>query len=153
MGITLRDIDTTNWTKCIFLTTDPDNNHYLLEEYVASNAVSLAQSKIEPGWITKAIYHEDTMVGFTMYGFPEDEQIFAICRLMIDHRYQRQGFGRKALELIIEEMTKNEDCSEIYISFEPENLAAKKLYGELGFEDTGRIVEDEILYCLQVGRN
>lgn len=58
MEVLLKDIDETNWLECIFLTTDPDKNHYLVEKFVASNAVSIAQSKIEKGWITKAIYSE-----------------------------------------------------------------------------------------------
>ncbi|MDN4088527.1 GNAT family N-acetyltransferase [Paenibacillus polymyxa] len=150
MGVLLKDIDKTNWTKCIFLTTDPDNNHYLLEKFVASNAVSIAQSKIERGWITKAIYDGDTIVGFAMYGYSEEKDFFEICRLMIDHKFQRQGFGKKALSLIIEEMSKNKQCSEIYISFEPENYSAKKLYEEFRFENTGKILDDEMLYCLKI---
>lgn len=146
--VLLKEIDKTNWTKCIFLTTDPDNNHYLVEEFVASNAVSIAQSKIEKGWITKAIYNGNTMVGFAMYGYSEEHGVFEICRLMIDYKFQRQGLGRKALSLIIKEMSKNKECSEIYISFEPENHSAKKLYEEFGFENTGKILEDELLYCL-----
>ncbi|MNW36523.1 Spermine/spermidine acetyltransferase [compost metagenome] len=126
MEILLKDIDKTNWTKCIFLTTDPDNNHYLVEEFVASNAVSIAQSKIEKGWITKAIYNEDVMVGFAMYGYSADNGFFEICRLMIDHKFQRQGFGRKALSLITKEMSKNKDCSEIYISFDSKNHTLRK---------------------------
>ncbi len=150
MEVLLKDIDEGNWEKCIFLTTDPDKNHYLVEKLVASNAVSIAQSKIEKGWITKAIYSEDTMVGFTMYGYSEGDNCFELCRIMIDHKFQRQGFGRKALSLIIKEMSKNKDCSEIYLSFDPENHSAKKLYEEFGFENTGKILDDEILYCLKI---
>jgi len=47
MTITLREIDENNWIECIFLTTNNKNNHPLLEEFVASNAVSIAQSKLK----------------------------------------------------------------------------------------------------------
>lgn len=47
-------------------------------------------------------------------------------------------------------MSKNKQCSEIYISYEPENYFAKKLYEELGFENTGKILDDEMLYCLKI---
>ncbi|AWB45552.1 diadenosine tetraphosphatase [Paenibacillus sp. CAA11] len=150
MEVSLKDIDETNWLECIFLTTDPDKNHYLVEKFVASNAVSIAQSKIEKGWITKAIYSEDTMVGFTMYGYSGEDNCFELCRIMIDHKFQRRGFGRKAINLIIEEMRKNKECSEIYLSFDPENNSAKKLYEEFGFENTGKIVDEEVLYCLKL---
>ncbi|GAB6989145.1 GNAT family N-acetyltransferase [Paenibacillus pini] len=150
MEVSLKDIDETNWIQCIFLTTDTDNKHYLQEEFVASNAVSIAQSKIEKGWITKAIYSDDTMVGFTMYGFSKEDQCFEICRIMIDHKFQRKGYGRKAINLVVREMSKIKECTEIYISFEPENHSAKKLYDEVGFINTGKMLDDEILYCLKI---
>ncbi|GIP19946.1 N-acetyltransferase [Paenibacillus sp. J22TS3] len=150
MGVLLKDIDETNWQECIFLTTDPEENHYLVEKYVASNAVSIAQSKIEKGWVTKAIYSENIMVGFTMYGYSEQDNCFELCRIMIDHKFQHQGYGRKALSLIIKEMSKNKECSEIYVSFDPENHAAQKLYEEFGFKNTGKIVEEEIIYCMEL---
>ena len=45
---------------------------------------------------------------------------------------------------------KIEDCKDIIISFDPKNIIAKKLYSELGFKDTGRVLYDEVLYSLKV---
>lgn len=150
MEIQLRDIDEKNWLECIRLTTDPQGQHILFEEFVASNAVSLAQSKIQEGWTTKAIYDADLMVGFTMYGFSREMDFYEICRLMIDYRYQRNGYGRKALEKILEEMMGVSDCMEVYLSFDPLNDTGRKLYGSFGFKDTGRIVDGELLYHLEL---
>ena len=100
MIINLRDITNENFIECIKLTTNKDDNHTIFEEFVASNAFSIAQSKIQDGWVTKAIYEDDTMVGFTMYGF--EGNFYEICRLMIDHRYQQKGYGTIALTKIIE---------------------------------------------------
>jgi diamine N-acetyltransferase len=41
----------------------------IFEEFVASNAVLLAQSKVQEEWISQAIYVGDTMVRFTMFGY------------------------------------------------------------------------------------
>lgn len=152
MKISLQGIDASNWTTCIFLTTDPQKEHKLIEEFVASNAVSLVQAAMEPGWTTRAIYHEETMIGFAMYGYSHSDQRFELCRLMIDYRFQRRGFGRQALRLIMDEMSRNPDCSTIYLSFDPHNDTAKTLYEEFGFQNTGHIVEDEWLYSLEVLR-
>lgn len=150
MEIQLRDIDEKNWLECTRLTTDPQGQHILFEEFVASNAVSLAQSKIQEGWTTKAIYDADQMVGFTMYGFSREMDFYEICRLMIDYRYQRKGYGRKALEKILKEMMGVRDCNEVYLSFDPLNDPGRKLYGSFGFKDTGRIVDGELLYHLEL---
>jgi len=62
MTINLRDITNENWIECIFLTTNKEGKHFVCEKFVASNALSLAQSKVQKGWITKAIYNGETMV-------------------------------------------------------------------------------------------
>ncbi len=135
MNLTLREIDESNWLECIFLTTNKDDKHFVCEKFVASNALSIAQSKIEQGWITKAIYHDDTMVGFTMFGYCTKNNFYEICRLMIARKFQGKGFGRMALEIVIEQMKNNTDCKDIYLSFDTRNAVAKKLYESLGFSD------------------
>jgi len=148
MTITLREIDENNWIECIFLTTNNKNNHPLLEEFVASNAVSIAQSKIEKDWTIKAIYSDDTMVGFTMYGYSRKYSFYEICRLMIDHRYQSRGYGRSALYQVIDRMRMEFNKPDIYLSFHSNNRVAKVLYEKIGFIDTGKVIDNEILYVL-----
>lgn len=153
MNIYLKDIDKENWEECIFLTTDNEGKHFLCEEFVASNALSIAQSKIEDGWITKAIYYEDTMIGFTMYGFSYEDNFYEICRLMIDHKYQGKGYGKVALGKVIKEMKNFKNCNEIFLSFEPENQIGKNLYKSFSFKDTGKVIDGELLYSLNLKTN
>ena len=153
--VDLRDIDNENWEECIFLTTNKDREHFVCEEFVASNALSLAQSKIQKGWITKAIYDGDLMVGFTMYGFNYEHNYYEICRLMIDSKYQGKGYGKRALGEVIEEMKQIEGCKEIFLSFEPDNRVAKRLYESFNFKDTGKRMsvqtnDGELVYSLKL---
>ncbi len=150
MNIYLKEINELNWEECIFLTTNKDGKHFICEEFVASNAVSIAQSKIEKGWITKAIYAENTMIGFTMYGHCYEDNIYEICRIMIDHKFQGKGYGKVALGKVIEEMKNFKDCNEIFLSFEPENQIGKRLYESFNFKDTGKIIDGELLYSLSL---
>ena len=151
MTIEFKDITDENWKECIMLTTNSDGIHTLLEEYVASNAVSIAQSKIQKGWIIKAIYANE-MVGFTMYGYSEVDSCYEVCRLMIDYKYQKKGYGKLALLKVIEEMKKIENCNEIYLSFDPKNVDAQRLYEKIGFVDTGKTSNDEKVYVLKLPR-
>ena len=61
MVITFRDINQDNFYECMRLSVRKD------QPFVASNAFSVAESKIFPFWITKAIYADEQMVGFLMY--------------------------------------------------------------------------------------
>ena len=59
---------------------------------------------------------------------------------MVDVEYQKQGIGRAALELALNEIsTKN--CRKINIIYSPKNSVAAKLYASFGFKQVG-IAED-----------
>ncbi|WP_307307463.1 GNAT family N-acetyltransferase [Neobacillus driksii] len=59
---------------------------------------------IEENWTVKAIYQNDMPIGFTMYGYSDELAGYEICRIMIDYKFQGNGFGKKALLLVIKEM-------------------------------------------------
>ncbi|MEH7273700.1 GNAT family N-acetyltransferase [Neobacillus vireti] len=88
-----------------------------------------------------------------MYGYSEELYGYEICRIMIDYKYQGNGYGKQALNLVIKEMVNLFKCDEIYITFVPDNEKAKQLYLSVGFKDTGRVinaVEDELIYSIIV---
>ena len=71
---------------------------------------------------------------------------------MIDKRYQGRGYGREALKLALDFIRtwpcgKAEFC---WISYEPENEMAGKLYASLGFEETGEMDGNEIVAVLKL---
>ena len=60
-----------------------------------------------------------------------------IWRFMIDKNHQKKGFGKEALRLVLEYIStfpcgKAKYC---WLSYEPENKAAKALYSSFGFEE------------------
>jgi diamine N-acetyltransferase len=136
MNVTLREITPQNFRQCIDLKVADGQ-----EEFVAANVISIAQTKIYPTFNPLAVYHEDEMVGFVMYGYDPDEEKFYLGRLMIEAQHQGKGYGKAATLAVIERMKQIEDCREIYLSFVPENTSAEKLYSSVGFERTGEISE------------
>lgn len=147
--IQLKEINKDNVVKACFLTTNKDAKATASEEFVAGNALSIAQSKYEPNTLVKAIYDDETMVGFAMYGIDEHDECWII-RFMIDHKFQGKGYGKNAFQLIVDDMINLYHPKEIKISIEPENVLAKKLYEKAGFVDTKVIEDDELvlLYTL-----
>lgn len=132
MTISLREIDAENFHQCLKLkVADGQKN------FVADNAVSIAESKIYPYLVPFAVYAEEKIVGFVMYGRDTDTGNFWLVRLMIDAQYQGKGYGKLATLAVIEKLNKEFDCREVYLSFVPENLKAEKMYSSLGFERTG----------------
>ncbi|MCU0500138.1 MAG: GNAT family N-acetyltransferase [Anaerolineae bacterium] len=147
MTITLQPITKDNWEIAIRLKVSDDQKHF-----VASNLYSIAEASFYPTAITNGIYEDDTMIGFTLYGYNDeaDQQGYWIVRLMIDQAHQGKGYGRAAMRLIIDALHQKPDCEQIFISFEPENDVARKLYASLGFVDDGRMIEGEVVYRLDL---
>lgn len=140
MNIELRDIDSDNFLECVLLKSEDVKGYHLFERNVTSNAFSIAQSRVEPNWIPKAIYAEDKMVGFAMYGFEPKYKFYFITRLMIHYKYQGKGYGKQAMLKIIDEIKKF-NCAEVYTSIVPTNAVAEHLYTSIGFISTGRTIE------------
>ena len=97
------------------------------------------------------IYEDDTPIGFLMIGFDtddhwEDAPIIAkgnynLWRLMIVEKYQNKGYGREAVCLALK-FIKTFPCGEAkycWLSYEPENKVAGKLYHSFGFVETGEM--------------
>ena len=124
--------------------------------YVASNLSSVASCYVlatnggQP--FPRIIYADEQPVGFVMlvYGHTGyDEPAFAagnycILRLMIDKQFQNRGYGREALARIIDFVRTYPagpaECC--WISYKPDNVAAKKLYESFGFHENGEIYND-----------
>ncbi len=111
--------------------------------FVAPNLYSLAESRFDVQMKPTAIYHDDEMVGFIMYGFDPDDGSYVVQRLMIDAAQQGKGYGRAAMVEAIKRMREEPDCRQIALSYVPGNAAAAKLYESLGFVKTGEIIDGE----------
>jgi diamine N-acetyltransferase len=141
MNITLKEITPDNFEDIISLKA---------QKYCASNLYSLAQAKVDSSLMPLAIYNEDTPVGFIMYGKdPDDNNEYWIVRLMIDFQYQKNGFGKKAMEMIIDEIKQDKSHDKIKLSTDPENTIGIKLYNQLGFTEIGEIIHGETVMVLK----
>lgn len=125
------------------------------EKFVAPNWYTIIQGHFEnlPVYVIYNGEGDDAvMVGLTMYGYAEDSEDgveikgYEIVRLMFDKDHQNKGYGRASLNKIIAELKANPECKDIYIMFEPDNVAARHLYTSVGFTDTGKVMNGECIF-------
>ena len=108
------------------------------------------------------IYHDDVLVGFLMVGYDTDDYWddapniakgnYNLWRLMIDRDYQHRGYGKQAVRLALD-FVRTFPCGKAnycWLSYEPENLAAKKLYHAFGFTETGDMNGTEVIAALKL---
>lgn len=143
--IALREITPDNFQKILDLQVRDDQRNF-----VASNVYSLAEAKVFPACVPLAIYAGEQAVGFLMYTFEERRREWWIFRLMITAGEQGKGYGRAAMRQLIERMSALPGCRQIFISFEPENAVAEKLYRSLGFVSNDEIFEGEVVFRLDL---
>jgi diamine N-acetyltransferase len=150
----IRPVTKDNWRALIKLQVREDQKHF-----VATNVFSIAQAQFgddyEGHWDLHpfGIFDDhDNPVGFVMYGHNFDHPSYQafILRLMVDEKYQGQGYGRFGMERMLEFLRADERVQAVGISYEPDNAAARKLYAGLGFVETGRMLEGEAEAILEL---
>jgi diamine N-acetyltransferase len=119
--------------------------------FVAPNAISLAQALFAPEAWYRAIYLDDSPVGFVMLADesqrvpPPEQPEIGVWRFMIDARHQGQGVGRAALGLVIEEVRRRRRFARLELSYVPGPGCPEPFYLGLGFRPTGRLDGREVV--------
>lgn len=136
------------------------------EDFVAPNDLSIIEAYIAVSGNGHAfpfgIYEDEIPVGFLMIGYDVDDSYenppqiaygnYSIWRFMIDEKYQKKGYGKEALRLALE-FVRSFPCGPArycYLSYEPENIIAKKLYSEFGFSENGEMDDEETVAVLKL---
>jgi diamine N-acetyltransferase len=148
--VTLREITSDNYEECLALQVEDDQ-----KSFVASNMKSLAEAWVFPTAARPfAIYKDDTMVGFLMVDIdPNLEGSNDLCflwRFMIDAKYQGRGYGKAAMQEVINYVKTNFNPKTFETSTVPGNDAAEKLYISFGFMPNGEYHRDEKVLVLNM---
>jgi len=139
-AITLREIRGDNVRAIMRLAVAPHQR-----AFVAPNAVSLAQYAFATTAWTRAVYADETPVGYVLLADEEGESCrYFLWRFMIDQRYQGKGFGEAAMGLIIEYVRNLPDANGLATSYVPLAGGPGEFYHRLGFVDTGEEDEGEL---------
>ncbi len=101
----------------------------------------------EDAWF-RAIYADETPVGFLMLSDQPDKGEYYLWRFMVDARYQGQGYGRRTLELLIDHVNTRPNAKELFLSHVPGTGSPEGFYRKLGFEHTGDQTGEELVMKL-----
>ena len=111
---------------------------------VAPNAVSIAQAHFSPNAWFRAIYADDTPVGFMMlYDDPEGPEYF-LWRLMTAGPHHGKGFGRRAIELLVGYVRTRPGATLLETSCGQGPGSPEGFYRKLGFVRNGKMLGEEV---------
>ena len=132
----LRRVTRENFEACLSLQVSETQ-----KGLVTSTTESLAEAYVDPNLFPLAVYDaaacgyeqpEVPVIGFTMYEITAG--VGFIMRLMVDKKYQGQGYGRAAMAEVIRRLKLCPEVEIIATSYRKENEIAAKLYQSLGFQ-------------------
>jgi diamine N-acetyltransferase len=119
--------------------------------FVAPNAVSMAEAYFAPEAWFRAIYADETPVGFVMLERYPERHEYGLWRFMIAAPFQRRGYGRRALELVVEDVRASDpEAAELMTSWVPGEGSPEGFYTTFGFEPTGEVEEGELVGRLRL---
>lgn len=125
---------------------------------VAEAAVTLAQAQFEPGSVVWGLWNDDTAVGLMAMIDPrhspfldpsDDPKAAYLWRLLIDAAHQGRGFGRKALDLALQQ-TRAWGLPRLTVTVVDRENSALRFYENYGFQKTGRLPHGEVELVLKV---
>ena len=146
--ITLRPIDQNNFVPCFHLKLGDGQ-----ERFVSDPVRSLAQAYVYRNQCTPfGIYCGETMVGYVLVLYDDEENTYNLWHMMIDAAHQGHGYGRRGLRLALDYIaTQPFGASRtVLLTCNPDNTVAYGLYERMGFRRTGRDDEDEVEMSLTV---
>jgi len=140
--IKLQEVNKDNYEDCIDLELEPSQKGNL-----TPNSISIAQSKFETHFRTRAIYRDDEVIGFLTYcheNEPEDLEVYWLFRFMFDSTHQGKGYAQKALQLLLDEV-RDLGGKKLLTMHKPSNANASSAYRKFGFREIGVLDDGDIL--------
>ena len=129
--VTLREI--TRETVWPIMTIEVAENQGHL---VAPNSMSIAEAYSEPKAWFRAIYADEEPVGFIMLFDDPDTPKYYLWRMMIADGQQQKGYGRRALELLVDYVRTRPDATALTVGAVPGEGSPQPFYEGFGFVDT-----------------
>lgn len=141
--VSLRPITSSNVREILDLRVSPEQ-----EKFVAPNAYSLSEALFEPKAWYRAVYADETPVGFIMMEEDPGQGKYYLWRFLIGAQHQGKGYGYQAMRLLIERVRGLPNAKEMTLSYVPDEHSPQPFYQKLGFVDTGEADEDELIMRL-----
>lgn len=138
--INLQSITEENWLKVTELTVNEEQKRFL-----APPIGILARAYVYRNCNGKVyvIADDNLIVGVSLVREFTDEPLgYELQQFMIDKKYQGKGYGKKALELILDELRKEHHYDHVEVCVNKEDNIAIHVYEKAGFVDSGYIDDD-----------
>ena len=130
--ISLRDINPDNYHQVAGLKITREQSEFVPP---AVNIMARAYAWRNKGSSAEAIYCDNTVIGVVM--ICDNIDCHELHQFLIDSSYQKKGYGKQAVKLIIDRLSNEHKYDCIKLSVIKKNEVAIHLYKSIGFMDIG----------------
>ena len=139
-SVELCEVTQHNWRACADLDVEDSQ-----QTYVAPVTRYLALCAYDDGpWKPAALTANNEPIGFVMHAVDPTDHSFWVGGLVIGQTKQRRGYGRAAMQALIDRARQGGHPN-IALSYQPTNNPARALYTALGFVETGETEDHEVV--------
>jgi len=144
--VTLKEITNETLRPILKLEVRPDQ-----KDYVAPNAVSIAQAYFnrDEAWF-RGIYADDEPVGFVMLSLLPEKSTYWVWRYMIDAKHQGKGYGKAAMDQVIDFVRTQPGATKLFLSHVEGNDDTAAFYKSVGFAHTGEKEDGELVMVIDL---
>ncbi len=137
--IKLIDVTEDNWLEVASLSVSEEQRKYL------ANPIGI----LARGYVYRncnanifAVSNGEAIVGVALVREFTDEPLgYELQQFMIDQKYQGKGYGSEALQLILNELRKENHFDHVEVCVKKDDTVAIHVYEKLGFVDSGYVDE------------
>lgn len=136
-----------NWRDGLHVRASEEQTRFVAD-YQPVLLVILAKAAVQVGeveWWPFLLKNDATTVGIVAVADDRERlRALTIFHLLIDEHEQRRGYGRAALQEIIELSRQADRCDALRLTVHPHNAAAIRMYHSAGFHVTGTDDDGEL---------
>ncbi|MDE6924605.1 MAG: GNAT family N-acetyltransferase [Acetatifactor sp.] len=146
--INLREITEENFIDAFNLKLAPEQARFVSHPIRSLAQAYVYREQCQPF----GIYEGDTMIGYIMVIFDYGINEYNVWHMMIDESNQRRGYGRVALDRVLDYIKDKPfgSSDRVTLTCNRDNIQALNLYKSRGFTETGAVDEDEIELSLMI---
>lgn len=139
-AVIIRAVDGTNWRSVAALQVTEAQR-----QFVAEPSYYLALCAYGDTWHPLAVYFDETVIGFLMWGVDPADNACWLGGILIDQSQQGKGYGRAAVQAAMAQLQQAHGFQHFALSYQPANTVARQLYQNLGFVEGDEWEDDEVV--------
>jgi diamine N-acetyltransferase len=120
--------------------------------YVKPVAWYVAKAAYQGVWHPVGLMGDDgQVVAFAQWAYDDSDATYTLGGVVVDASHQGRGLGRAVLDALVRHLRAQPRRGTVVLTVHDDNERARGLYRRYGFQETGELLEGELVMVLRDG--